>query len=174
WRGGGGAGLMSLLARGLMGQARLGTAPKLIEAERFVVRDASGKMRVLLGDTGTGVPALIFFDEREKTRALLGIRADSGLAQLVLADSQGAERAAVGVGRDGAPFVALLDPDGKSRAMMRIAPDGEPFLALFDAAQKRRAALLLDITGAPLVALADADERPRALLGMDTTGKARL
>src|SRR5262249_32763065 len=78
WRRGALSGLIGLLALALMGQARLGTAPKLIEAERFVVRDASGKMRVLLGDTGTGVPALIFFDEREKTRALLGIRADSG------------------------------------------------------------------------------------------------
>jgi hypothetical protein len=56
-----GIGVLSLLAAALvMGQAR---PERTVEAEKFVLKDASGRMRGEFGLDNSGTPALAFYDE---------------------------------------------------------------------------------------------------------------
>ncbi|MFQ5987098.1 MAG: hypothetical protein ACE5KQ_07050 [Thermoplasmata archaeon] len=91
----------------LIGQAQ----PKWkIEAERFVVKDANGKVRAELGMAGYG-PALVLYDGDGTRRAALGI-AQKGPA-LFIFDTAEKRRAAFGVGEKG-PALALYDGNGKT------------------------------------------------------------
>jgi hypothetical protein len=114
-------------ALGLLGQAapprttpaRPAPPGRAVEAERFVLRDARGRVGAVLG------------------------WADDG-PRLALYDAAGQPRAALDVGASGAPRLTLLDADGRTlRAALLIGPDGAPGLALFDAAARPRLAVAL-------------------------------
>ncbi len=73
----------------LMGQVAAPKVAKVVEAKKFVARDASGKVR-----------------------AAFGVLAD-GIASLVLADRAGKVRAALSVPPLGVPGLSLYDKDEK-------------------------------------------------------------
>jgi len=62
--------LAVIAAVGLMGQATKGKVAKVIEAEKFIVRDASGKVRGVLGAHEDTV-VFGLYDMQEKTRLVL-------------------------------------------------------------------------------------------------------
>jgi len=57
----------------LMGQAKVSKVAKVIEAEKFVVRDKSGKVRAALQISAEGGPSLDLYDKNGKNRAQLAI-----------------------------------------------------------------------------------------------------
>lgn len=134
--------LLALAAGGAMGQAVAKAVPKVVEAERFVLRDTTGKPRArlsLLPDGGTG---LTLFDQNGKARAGLGLLPD------------------------GWPALTLVDQNGKLRAKLSLLPDGRPALTLADQNEKPRALLsLYQPDGGPALDLFDQNEKPRAVLG---------
>jgi mono/diheme cytochrome c family protein len=93
----------------LMGQAKLDPrqATKVVEAERFVLREAGGKPRAELG-FNDGEPSLALFDDR------------------------GNRRAGLSVATDGSSSLSLYDKDGKRRVVLHVRPDGEPHLDLYE------------------------------------------
>ncbi len=148
-------------ALGVLGQAappatRPAPPSHVVEAERFVLRDPSGRIGAILGW------------ERDDVH-------------LALHDAAGRPRVVLGLG--GGPGLSLLDPDGRTvRAALVIGPDGAPGLALFDPAGKPRLAAALfhgraragaSREPAPAVAAYDAGGVLRAsfgLRGSDTAG----
>lgn len=129
-------GIMVLLVAGvglLMGQAM----PKAttVEAEAFVVRDATGKQR-----------------------AALHLAPDGG-ATLSLFDPAGIGRAALRVDREGSPDLTLIDQAATNRAVLRVGRNGSPGLALSDAAGKPRATLYVVSDGSGLLQLSNQDEK---------------
>jgi hypothetical protein len=91
----------------LSGQA---SVPWKIEAERFVLRDSTGKVRGELGMTGHG-PLLTLYDNDGAQRAAFGI-AEKGPGIFFL-DAIQKRRVALGVVEKG-PVLAFFDQDGKT------------------------------------------------------------
>jgi hypothetical protein len=144
---------LAIAALLLLGQSqpqapRPASPGRLVEAERFVLRDARGR-----------------------TGATLGWEADS-TPRLVLHDPAGQPRTLLTVGAGGASGLSLLEADGKTvRAALIVGPDGAPGFALFDPAGKPRlAAALYHASG---TGAGKAPEPAPAILAYDMTGVVR-
>jgi hypothetical protein len=129
----GSAVLIGLAILALMGQATPARVQKLVEAERFVLRDTNGKLRATLS-MEDGSPSLSLHDEVLRFRAVLGVA--GGSPALELLDQAQTIRATL-IALDGAPVLTLNDQAGKHRAMLSVADSGgSPALEFFDQAGK--------------------------------------
>ncbi|MFQ5881799.1 MAG: hypothetical protein ACE5I9_04930 [Candidatus Methylomirabilales bacterium] len=100
--------LAAIAAVALTGQATPRNVAKEVEAEKFLLRDTSGK-----------------------TRAVLAMGADESVG-LSLSDKDGTARIWLSLGAGGSPVLALFDKTARPRATVRVWPDGLPHLALTD------------------------------------------
>jgi hypothetical protein len=130
----------------LMGQMPTTTAT--VESQRFVVRDAAGQTRAVLGATADG-SIFEMYDKDGERRAAMGIATDGsatlsllpkgekggvwvsarpyGWSNLQVFDRGGASRLAAGVAADGATLLVINDSGGTSRAGLGVAADDRPF-----------------------------------------------
>jgi hypothetical protein len=135
----GGLALMAGLAfLGLMGAGRSET--RTLEAESFIVKDSSGKVRAVLGTTDPyNAPGLVMYDQEGHANVLLHLTGDGdpGLwlyekdkvratlnavgerVHLQLYDGENRPRAVFMVRRDGAPSMELYDQDENVRSSLR-------------------------------------------------------
>lgn len=111
----------------LMGQ---GPQPaRVVEAQEFVVRDASGKVRARLGMLDTATAALSLYDAAENVRARLvvGDRPALMLADAARSGPYARWRLALGVGNmgggDSGPHLLMWDSGGTSRVELYVAQD---------------------------------------------------
>lgn len=111
---------------------------KVIEAERFVLRDTNGSIRAELG--------LI-----------------DGASVLLLNDKDGKPGVALSVFPDGPRRVSLLDRDGRTRSVLTARADGDSGLRLFDKNMMHRASLDVMADGRPILRLADKQISPAQL-----------
>ena len=107
-----------------------------IKARRFVVVDAQGKLRALLGVGDDGTPELSMSDVQGELRASLHVAAD-GRPTLRMSDAQGKSRALLGVTADGSSALGIFDAQGKSRAVLGMTADGSSALGIFDAQERK-------------------------------------
>jgi len=103
---------------------------KVLEAERFVLRDTNGRSRAELG--------LV-----------------DGASVLLLNDEDGKPGVALSVFPDGPRRVSLLDRDGRTRSVLTARADGDSGLRLFDKNLMHRASLDVMEDGRPILRLAD-------------------
>ena len=129
WRGAALAGVLGIAALALMGQKHAG---RTVEAERFILRDAAGRVRAEL------------MLDNEQSVALRFKGAD------------GAPRLTVGT-ENGAALIVLNERGGKLRAGLVALPHGAPGLNLYDESGKPRAELSLNRDGAPALTFNDRD-----------------
>jgi hypothetical protein len=123
--------------------------PEVVEAQRFVLRDALGRVRAALETAGDTV-RLIFRGRNGKVRAALGLDGDSdpgldlygrdetpratlsflkdGAVGVILRDGEGTERLALAVHRDGMATLLFHGPDGGYRAELGVDQSGLPRL----------------------------------------------
>jgi hypothetical protein len=146
---------------GLAAGAATEASGPVVAAERFVLRDTTGRVGAALG-WQDGTPGLILYDRRGTARA-----------QLV-------------VGPDDAPGLALLDSDGKPRIAFALFRRGEarpgaappadtsPGLVLFDPSAKPRVALRATPGAGATLELSDPTGEPRATLGVQPGGLPAL
>ncbi len=127
----GSAVLIGLAILALMGQATPARVQKVVEAERFVLRDTYGKLRATLTVEG-GSAGLKLFDETGTARAALALL--NGWPALSLQDQAGKPRAMLGVS-PGESGLIFFDAAGKSRAVLTVAGNS-PRLTLSDQAGK--------------------------------------
>ena len=132
----------------------------MVEAEQFVLRDASGTIRGRLQTSSNGIAGL--FLSSGTASAGLRVGAD-GLAILAMSE-HGEPRVVLGNHKN-APEVLLIDKSNKVRVKLEIEGDGEPRLALYDGARQPRVAVGTQSDGGPGVVLLDENGRPRAALG---------
>jgi mono/diheme cytochrome c family protein len=100
----------------VMGQAKPHQqVPRVVEAERFVLRDSGGKVRAELACPDDR-PCLCLLDEKGNCRTRLALLGD------------------------GSAVVSLYDADGTGRVVLRVQPGGEPSLDLVDKQGKARPA----------------------------------
>ncbi len=89
----------------LMGQATTAKVAKVIEAEKFVLRDGQGRERAAL-------------------------EMKVGVVRLVLKDQDGGARALVGISPKGGSGLYFYDPKHLLRIILAVYPDGSPRLVL--------------------------------------------
>jgi hypothetical protein len=146
----GGAAVLGLLTVMLMGGlfSALSAGPRdVLEARKFVLRDAGGMVRGVWEVT------------------------DNGGARLVLRDRDARERVRLTLLPDGSPGLTLADRDGRSRTVMGLLPDQTATLVFADRAGKPRAVLGIPADGSSTLAFADRDGEIRINVGVDAAGK---
>ena len=134
---------------------------KVVEAEKFVLVDTSGKVRAELGPTEAGIlgwpPGLTFYDS--KGNEVVQLYVDDEFATLGIAGKEG--RVGMWVSRQplwgdlGLASLFLGDKDEKNRAVLTLRPDGGVALSLLDRDEKARAKLALIAEGTPRLTLSD-------------------
>lgn len=97
--------LAGIVGAVLMGQAK---ASRVVQAEKFIVQDASGRTRAELGTAPDGRVALVLFDQNGRSRIELRVLPDDRVGLL------------------------LHSKDEKPRAALRVLPDGRALLTLYD------------------------------------------
>lgn len=80
--------LAGIAALVLMGQAKPDKVAEVVEAEKFVLREPSGKLRASLGVGADDVASLSLMDRVEKPHAVLAASRD-GSAALIFYDKDG-------------------------------------------------------------------------------------
>jgi hypothetical protein len=154
-------------------QARQPAMPDVVQAGRFEVVDAAGRVRATLGVSAEeGKARLVLFDAAGKGDAWLEV-SPHGSPSLMLFDPIGMGHAALEAVLPGNPNLTLSDAAGQ-RAVLTVLPNGIPRLVLFDAAEKQRAALEVRPDGSPNLELYDAAWKSRVHLGMQKDGKPSL
>jgi hypothetical protein len=119
--------VLGLIAVAVMGQK---PAPRIVEAERFILRDAAGRIRAELAvDTEQSV-ALRFRDADNMPR--LSIGTENGASVVVLNEQGGKVRAGLVTLPQGSPALTLYDTNGKNRAELALTRDGAPALTITD------------------------------------------
>ena len=194
----GAAALMVTASLVLMGQARRGARERdgaeVVEASRFVVKDAAGNLRAVLGPDQTGMGTglaimgkgrvylgvgpegnlgLRLIDETGRPRCLLNSQPD-GHTALEIRDQAEKARIVVSLRADGTPAVRLADQDGKERASLVLLADGGAGLVLTDAAGKVHAALAAQPDGSSGLNLMDKAEKTRLSLDVRPDGAPSL
>jgi len=123
-----------------MGQAIASRPAKSVEAESFIIRDASGKIH-----------------------GAIGVQ-DDGSVGINLDDSKGNSRITVDVAGNDTPGIDLYDASGRVRITMAIGPNGTPGLGFYDEAGKLRTSL--DIPAATTPGLAFYDTNGKGTFGL--------
>jgi hypothetical protein len=107
-------------------------AEKVIEAQRFILRDANGRVRAELGEFSGYSVALRLYDGDQKRRLEIVI-AENGNVGLQIFDASAAPRVVLGVDRDKpeavTPALSLIAKGGKGAVELCVASDGSSFLA---------------------------------------------
>ena len=105
----------------------MGTEPKVIRANQFVLEDEHGKTRAVLDVAKDGVPGLYLYDDQGTPRVMLGVSNHGSV--LALCDTSGKTLVSLTVGNDGSSL-RLSDDHGKTRVKVGVGTDGVPGLAL--------------------------------------------
>ena len=127
-----GLALLTLLGAGM-------ATNKTLEAESFIVKDSSGKVRAVLGTTDPyNAPGLVMYDQEGHANILLHLTGDGDPGfWLYEKDKVRATLNAVG----DRVHLQLYDPDTRMRASFVVAKDGSPSMELYDQDENLRSSL---------------------------------
>ena len=117
----------------IMGQSSANKPAKIIEAEKFILRDKDGVVRGVL-QSENGMAGFSLADQTGKAVIELGAK-DNGATGLVFADGSGTTRVALRVKDGNSPDFGLLDANGTLRVALGIDPAGNPALVMYDEKQ---------------------------------------
>ena len=128
--------LAALLSIATMGANEFNVARKVIDAEKFILRDENGNIRGGFAvDPKNGSSTMVLADKNGKVRAELIVGPD-GKAGLTLADTSGKARLTVGLREDGSPDIGLADKNGTPRIGIGVVGSGLPAMVLYDDEKK--------------------------------------
>lgn len=141
----------------LTGQVQSRSGP--IETEQLTIRDASGRVRVLIKPLEDGATVLTFRDELERDRLAIGVL-DNGTPMLSLYDEHRRRRLAVGVFSPDASGLHLYGRDGTPRAALAVRPNDFAALEFNGKDGAARALVTLDDSNPPRLSVLDAKGAP--------------
>src|ERR1700722_3431653 len=123
-------GAMLLLCGALFTMAQTSTVTDTVEAQQFLLRDSTGKLRGSMGVLSDGAVGLNLSDPNGRTRVTLDL-ASNGTPGVDLYDQNGKERATIALGDAGQPGLGLYGPDGHLRTSLDIPAKKIPGLAFY-------------------------------------------
>jgi hypothetical protein len=107
----GGVVMLALGSACLVAIGAAAPAPKSIETQELVIKDAAGKIRVTFGMAGTDEFGFMIRTPEDRGRAYLSILKD-GSVGMYLGHGKHKAMAGIGVGDNGKPFIQLVDREG--------------------------------------------------------------
>lgn len=121
------------LASSMLGRvhAQAQASPHTVEAQEFVLKDASGRERADLGVGNDGTTAFVLENSQGKDRLALYV-GGNGRTGLGFKDDQGMLRLYLAADTDGTPRLSLGDAQGTPRAELSLRQNGTPRLVLAD------------------------------------------
>ena len=123
-----GGGVAVLLLQGIQAHAQAGWVPQRVTAREFVLVDAEGNERALLGVNDHNVAGLHLYSVKGKE--LLTLAADKDDApSLYMHDLAGKQRLTMAVYKGSGPDLSMFDSTGKERASMGVFKD-DPYLRI--------------------------------------------
>ncbi len=164
--------LLGMAAMLVMGQAIDRRFGNVIEAEKIVLRDATGKTRIALGPDSTGY-SLNFYDVNGIDRATLAMAND--LPILAFRDGQRKPRVTLAVLRDDTAIAALYGSHAKEGAAITVHPSGQSNFMLFsNGMMKARTSLGLSPGGPVGLAIGDQEGNHRLQIIVGTNDSPSL
>ncbi len=124
-------GAVVLLCGGLLTMAATNSAvPETVEAQQFLLRDSSGKLRGAMGVLSDGAVGFNLSDPSGRTRLTVDLAAN-GTPGLDLYDQDGKIRATMALGDAGDPGLGLYGPNGHLRTSLDVPAGKTPGLAFY-------------------------------------------
>src|SRR5271170_6659159 len=122
---------LRLICGALFTMAQTSSAvPESLDAQQFLLRDSTGKVRGAMGVTSDGAVGLNFSDPSGRTRLTVDLAAN-GTPGVDLYDQDGKVRATMALGDDGLPGVGLYGPNGNLRTSLDVPAAKTPGLAFY-------------------------------------------
>ena len=174
--------LLGIAAVIVMGQTKAKRVAKQFEAERFILRDASGKLRGGLSVFPDGTVGLVITGEKRNAGVAIQVLPDgtstlelthsnnqrvtlsitpNEITQLTLGVADKTPVLGAAIFKSGKSALLFLDNNSKQRALLQTDPDGTPALSLFDKNQQTRVGLGLSKGGEPSISLSDKNAQGR-------------
>lgn len=147
----------SLVLLTLVGVILMGLAipeSKVVEAERFILKNKKGVALAKFSILPDGYPHLMLYDKKETLRMMMGICVGKGFAY---------DR----------PYLTLLDDDNKARARLSLGESGNPSLLYYDGEQEGQS-VTLGMSKDGLSFLGFHKENGGISLGIDESGMSHL
>ncbi len=164
--------LLSMTAVTVMGQAKATKVAKVIEAERFVLRDENGKARGSL-QVVAGVAGLILRDEKGtvsstlvaakdyagldihlQNRSRLLLSSDLANTGLYIFDRHNKRRVSIGIhDKEGTPSIGILNKDEKMLIRLTELEGGSGFISLIRLGDKKSGLVFLESDGSSRIQL---------------------
>jgi hypothetical protein len=138
-----------------------------VHARQFVVRDAAGNVRAVLGPTPEGGSRFSMQDPNGRDRLRLTLLAD-GSPGLSFADGDGQSRAVLAFLPDGTANLVFADRTGRTRAVFGLMPDESSTLVFADRMGETRVGLGVDPDGSAGLSVFEDDRAPTAQPARDT------
>jgi hypothetical protein len=124
-------GAVVLLCGGLLTMAATDSAvPETVEAQQFLLRDSTGKLRGAMGVLSDGAVGLNLSDPSGRTRVTVDL-ASNGSPGVDLYDQDGKVRATMALGDAGDPGLGLYGPNGNLRTSLDVPAGKTPGLAFY-------------------------------------------
>jgi hypothetical protein len=124
-------GAMVLLCGALFTMAETNSAvTDTLEAQQFLLRDSSGKLRGSMGVLSDGAVGLNLEDPSGRTRVAVDL-ASNGTPGIDFFDQDGKMRATIALGPTGEPGVGLYGPDGHLRTALDTPKKDTPGLSFY-------------------------------------------
>jgi len=124
-------GAVVLLCGALITMAQTSSVvPDTVEAQQFLLRDSSGKLRGAMGVLSDGAVGLNFSDTNGRTRLTVDLAAN-GTPGVDLYDQDGKVRATMALGDAGEPGLGLFGPNGNLRTSLDVPAAKTPGLAFY-------------------------------------------
>jgi len=152
--------LLVLLIVGLL--VVIGARPaNIVQAEKFVLVDQSGRTMATLGPDANGLPGVSIKDmSTGKERVWLGLWGKGTEVGLGLYDQNNKERSRLGILANGTMRLSVNDDSGKLRAWLGQSGNGkESGVGFYDANEKERAWIGIAGGTSPRVIFYDADHK---------------
>ena len=124
-------GALMLLCGALFTMAEVSpTVPETLEAQQFLLRDNTGKLRGAMGILADGAVGLNLSDPSGRTRVTVDL-ASNGTPGVDLYDQDGKVRATMALGDAGQPGLGLYGPNGHLRTSLDVPAAKTPGLAFY-------------------------------------------
>jgi hypothetical protein len=106
------------------------TVTETVEAQQFLLRDSTGKLRGAMGVLSDGAVGLNLEDAAGRTRVTVDL-ASNGTPGMDFFDQDGKMRATMALGSAGEPGVGLYGPDGHLRTALDVPKAQTPGLSFY-------------------------------------------
>jgi hypothetical protein len=127
-------------------QTARGSVADVVQARQFVLRDAAGHVRAVIGSTPEGGSRFSMQDRSGQDRLRLTLLAD-GSPGLSFADTGGRSRAVLAFLPDETVNLVFADRTGRTRAVFGLMPDESSTLVFADRMGETRVGLGVDASG---------------------------